>query len=157
MATLGGHVAETVPQEAKDKPSFFMPIRFQIWYYLLPPNISIAVSAWGEHHPGNVRPRSYFNYSNQSARELALNPNLERNRWILLTGLYKEWVSPIFHQGQGWAQAPKPVTFTNQPLPSPPEPQETWGCWWHSSAPPPAQNTYCEYFKYRRRGKGKKR
>lgn len=76
---------------------------------------------------------------------------------MLLTGLYREWVFPLFLQGQGWAQAPKPVTFTNQPLPSPPEPQETWGCWWHSSAPPPAQNTYCEYFKYRRRGKGKKR
>lgn len=32
-----------------------------------------------------------------------------------LTTLCKEWVSPVFHQGQGWAQAPKPVTITTSP------------------------------------------
>lgn len=40
---------------------------------------------------------------------------------------------------------------------SPPEPQETWGCWWHSSAPPPAQNTYCEHFNTKGEEKGKRK
>lgn len=49
-------------------------IRSQIWYYWLPPSVSIVISAWGEHDPRHLRPGSYFNWSNQSVQELALNP-----------------------------------------------------------------------------------
>lgn len=66
---------------------------------------------------------------------------------------YTEWICLSLRAGLG--PSPKACHLHKPALPSPPEPQETWGCWWHSSAPPPAQNTYCEHFKYRRRGKGK--
>ena len=67
-----------------------------------------AVSAW-EGAPGDVRPRSYFNYSSQSTRELALNPNLERTGGYFSLDYIRNEFLPFFIKGRA---GPRPQSLS---------------------------------------------
>lgn len=60
-------------------------------------------------HPGNVRPRSYFSYSNQSARELALNPNLEGTGGYFSLDYIRNEFLPFFIKGRA---GPRPQSLS---------------------------------------------